>query len=110
MSFRPPPAADALVHMRFVESNPNPWIEARGETSTLFNFFYGEDPAAWRTGVRAYREIIYHDLWPGVDLVCRESHGRLTCETVALSRAHAQAARFAYEGADPGGDPPVVRV
>jgi hypothetical protein len=100
-----PPAAGRgrAVHMRFVEANPNPRIEARGETPTLFHFFEGGDPAGWRTGVRAYREIVYHDLWPGVDLVYCIENGRLTCESVALSPARARAARFTYVGADPEG-------
>ncbi len=102
----PPPAAGRgrAVHMRFVDANPNPRIEARGETGTLFHFFRGDDPSAWRTSVRAYREVVYRDLWPGVDLVYSVENGRLSCETAALSPADARAARFVYEGADAAWD------
>jgi hypothetical protein len=98
----PPPAAGRgrALHMRFVGANPNPSIEARGATPTLYHFFSGVDPAAWRTGVRAYREVVYRDLWPGVDLVYRIENGRVTREILALSSDDARAVRFEIEGAE----------
>jgi hypothetical protein len=100
----PPPAAGRgrAVHMGFADANPRARIEARGETPTLYHFFSGADPAAWRTGVRAYREIVYRDLWPGVDVICTAEGGRVTCEIAALSSSDARAARFVYEGVDDG--------
>ena len=101
----PPPAAGRgrALHLRFVGANPNPRIEARGETPGYVSFFRGSDPAGWYTGVRAYREVVYHDLWPGVDLVFRQDDGRVTCETAALSSSDAEAVRFDCAGADGDG-------
>jgi len=88
------------VYVRFEGANPSAWVEAMGELETTYNFFFGSDPSSWRSGVRAYSEIVYHDLWPGVDLIYKEKNGRLTCETVARSPAAAETVRFTYDGAD----------
>ncbi len=33
------------------------------------NFFVGNDPADWVTGVKNYRKVVYEDLWEGIDIV-----------------------------------------
>jgi fibronectin type 3 domain-containing protein len=42
-----------------VGSDPAPWTS---------NYLLGNDPARWRTEVPVYREIVYPDLWDGIDL------------------------------------------
>jgi len=42
-----------------------------GELPFRSNFLMGSDSARWRTGVPAYREVVYEDLYPGVDLAFR---------------------------------------
>ena len=33
------------------------------------NYFIGNDPKRWRTGVPSYAKVGYHDIYPGIDLV-----------------------------------------
>jgi fibronectin type 3 domain-containing protein len=33
------------------------------------NYFYGNDPKQWVTGVQSYRSIIFDGLWDGIDLI-----------------------------------------
>ncbi len=42
--------------------------EGEGEPSHPCNFFMGNDPSSWVTGVRSYRSIMYRDLWDHIDL------------------------------------------
>lgn len=56
------------VWIRFNGANPSPAVEAWNAVTTYHNFFLGSDPDKWRTHVPAYREVVYRDLWPGVDL------------------------------------------
>src|SRR5262245_22313602 len=41
------------------------------------NYFLGEDPRAWRTGVPHYARVRYENIYPGVDLVYYGAAGRL---------------------------------
>src|SRR5207253_597458 len=39
------------------------------------NYFRGSDPAQWVTGVPAYGQVAYQDVYPGIDLVYHGSAG-----------------------------------
>jgi len=52
----------------FVGANPKPAIEASGCQPGIYNYFAGNDPKKWVTHVVAYSEVVYRDLWPGIDL------------------------------------------
>ncbi|MFH1219359.1 MAG: FlgD immunoglobulin-like domain containing protein [Candidatus Eisenbacteria bacterium] len=89
------------IYVRFDGANPSPVIEARGEIETKYNYFLGNDPTRWQTEVPAYGEVVYRDVWPGVDLVFREdAGGGLTYEAVLSLGADAQMVQIRYEGAD----------
>ncbi|MFH1220090.1 MAG: SBBP repeat-containing protein [Candidatus Eisenbacteria bacterium] len=99
-------AADSVVqrgcavYVRFEGANPSPVVEARGEMETKYNYFIGNDPTRWRTEVPAYAEVVYRDVWPGVDLLFREDDGRLTYEVLLSPGADVERVQFRYEGAD----------
>jgi hypothetical protein len=88
------------AYLRFEGANPASTIEARNELGTKFNYFRGNDPSGWRTNVPAYGEVVYHDLWPGVDVVFRNDRGRLTYEAISSSGGELDMVRFAWDGAD----------
>ena len=89
-----------VLKVLFEGANPGPSISGRGELPTRFNYFRGSDPEGWRSDVKAFGEVVYQDLWPGIDLVFRESGGRLTYEIVASPGADRSHVKFQYEGAD----------
>jgi hypothetical protein len=86
------------VWARFEKANPSPRIEARRRATTRFNYLRGNDPAGWQRDVPVFEEIVYHDLWPGVDLVWRREGGRLVYEVVAATGADPGQVSFRYEG------------
>ncbi len=53
---------------QFVQANPHPLIEGRQKLSAVANFFEGSDPGRWRTQVPLYTQLVYRDLWRGVEL------------------------------------------
>jgi hypothetical protein len=93
------PLRGCAVWVLFEGANPTPEISARGELPGRYHFFLGNDPAQWRTGVRAYGEVVYRDLWPGVDVVFRKDERGLVYEVV-LSGGDSGRVRFGYAGAD----------
>ena len=88
------------VHIKFESANPSPLVEAREKLDTEYNFFLGNDPTRWRTGVPVYCEVIYRDLWPGLSLIFREEAGGLSYEIVAESGVTLNQMNFSYAGAD----------
>lgn len=92
------PRRGCAVWIRFEDARPDPVIEARGELVTRYNYFLGDNPDKWHTDVPAYAELVYRDLWPGVDLVYRHDAG--TLEYQFLAAPGAAAGEFRYEGAD----------
>ena len=46
------------------------------------NYFLGDDPTRWATRVPIYREVVYSDLYQGIDLVYREEGQRIKYEYI----------------------------
>jgi hypothetical protein len=51
--------------------------EARGELEGKVNYFIGNDPALWRTNIPTFAEVVYRDVYPGIDLVYSGEQRRL---------------------------------
>ena len=88
------------VWARFRGARPTAPVEGHGELAGKYHFFLGDDPAQWRTGVPAYEEIVYQELWSGVDLTFRIREGKLVCEVGSDESSMAEDVSFDYEGAD----------
>jgi hypothetical protein len=71
----------------------------RPETGTV-NYFVGNDRARWQTGLPVFEEIVYRELWPGIDLVFRGSEGQMKYEFVIRPGADVADIRLAYRGVD----------
>jgi hypothetical protein len=55
----------------------------RESQPSTFNFFSGDDPDRWRCGVPSYREIVFENLYDGIDLVYRSMGERVKYEFIA---------------------------
>jgi len=71
------PVRGAAVRMRFVGGVGSPEIMAEAPLAGVHNYFLGNDPAKWRTGVERFARVRYRGLYPGVEVVCYEKGGRL---------------------------------
>ena len=63
------------------------------------NYFLGDDPRAWRTGVPHYERVRYEDVYPGVDLVYYGANGELEYDFLLAPGADPGDIRMRYEGA-----------
>ncbi len=86
-----------IVKLDFVGANPVIPM-GRRQTPTSFSYFSG-GPDQWHTGLPSYAEIVYPDLWPGIDMICRGSLHRLKYEFVVHPNANPSSIRMAYRGA-----------
>ena len=86
---------DRLVFVEeFLGTHSAPSIEAKQPLPGRYNYFLGNEPQQWRTDVHGYAEVVYHNVWDGIDL-------RLSCNGPDLEQ------EFVVK---PGGDLTQVRV
>jgi uncharacterized protein (TIGR03437 family) len=86
------------LKLDFLGANPQVKIEGLAAAEASFSYFRGARDQ-WRTGLPAYRDIIYRDLWPGIDLVYAGTVERMKYSFVVKPGADPGRIRLAYRGA-----------
>jgi len=89
----------AAVSLDFVGADRD--VNPRGEDRqpTTFSYFRGK-PEEWLTAIPTYAKLIYHDLWPGIDLVFDRSINRLKYAFLVSPEANPQKIKLAWRGAE----------
>lgn len=86
------------VVLRFVDANRRVEVAGGLPLPGKVNYLLGKDPSRWRTGVSTFGEVVYRELWPGIDLAFRGLDGMLKYEFRLRPGAKAEAIRLAYAG------------
>jgi hypothetical protein len=94
----PPPMERLVFKQKLVSASASPTIEARDPQPGIYNYFPTKDPNTWRTHVKGYSEVLYHDVWKGVDLKLFANGKNLEEEFIVHPGADPSAVRLAYEG------------
>ena len=89
-----------VLRLGFVGANAKVEIEGARKGAAKVNYFRGGDPARWRAGVSTYEEVVYRELWPGIDLAFRGEAGTLKYEFRLAPGADPAAIRLSYQGAE----------
>ena len=58
-----------LVRLSFVGANSEPALTGRDPLDRKVSYFYGSDPNKWVTDVPSYSEIVYQNIYDGINLV-----------------------------------------
>jgi len=90
----------AVVRMKLLGANPP--REARGLELLpgVSNYYLGNDPTLWRTGVPQYRRVSYGGIYPGIDLACYGNQRNLEYDFVVAPGADPRRVLVAWEGVD----------
>src|SRR5262249_25218514 len=99
-----PPAATtgAAVRMRLVSAARKPRVEGLEPASGKMNYFLGNNPAKWRTGIPTYGKVKETNIYPGIDLVYRgdrAGQGHLEYDFVVGAGADPGAIALSFDGA-----------
>jgi len=93
--------AQRLVYsLDFLGANKSPVIEGRDKDKAIVNYFIGNDPEKWHSNIPTYREVVYKDIYPGIDLRLYGKEGLLEYEFVVEPGASVAEIRLAYDGVD----------
>jgi hypothetical protein len=92
-------ARGTMLALRFLGASSHASVEARRALPGTVSYLVGSDRTRWRTGLPTYGEIVYRELWPGIDLAFRGERGQLKYEFRVARGADPTAIRLAYRGA-----------
>ncbi len=67
-------------YMTFEGSNPAAKPQGENALKAYSNYFIGDDPTHWASGVRSFKKISYSALYPGINLDWYQSGGHLKYE------------------------------
>jgi hypothetical protein len=74
--------------------------EGRSPVATRVNYFIGNEPSRWRTGVPAFREVILSGIYPGIDYRLFARGNDLEQEFIVHPGGDPRAIRVAFRGID----------
>ena len=89
----------AVLRLRMIGANADPIIAGEEQLQGTMNFFIGNDPTQWRTGVPTYRRVRYDDVWPGIDLVWHGRQNALEYDFLVAPGVDPSAIRLQVDGA-----------
>ena len=98
ISLQPSDGQSAALDMEFVHSNPNVLVQGSDRAPGSVNYLRGSNPAGWQTAIARYNEVLYRDLWSGIDLSVREQRGTLKYEFHVHPGARTADIRLAARG------------
>lgn len=87
------------IRLRFEGANPEPQISGMGGMPGKVNYFFGNDPKKWHTGISTYARVKYTGIYPGIDLVFYGNQRRLEYDFAVAPGADPRAIQFTIEGA-----------
>jgi hypothetical protein len=89
-----------VLSLDFLGANSQPAIEGSGKDDGTVNYLVGNDPEQWHTNVPIYRELVYRDIYPNIDLRFYGDGGMLRYDFVVNPGATSEAIALAYNGID----------
>ena len=94
-----PSAGAGALHLRWLDADPAPRVQADGKLSGRASYFLGVEPARWRTVVPLWSRVRLERLWPGIDLVFYGNPRELEHDFVVAPGADPRKIVLALEGA-----------
>jgi hypothetical protein len=87
-----------VIKQDFLGANQQPIIEPTGIQPGVRNYLAGTDPAKWQTQVRGFSEVVYRDMWIGIDLKLYGKGPDLEQEFIVKPGADFRQVQVAYKG------------
>jgi Beta-propeller repeat len=89
----------AVLRMQLSGAEQSANVEGLKELPGKSNYFIGNDPSRWRTGVSTYAEVVERTVYPGIDLVYHGNQGQVEYDFEVSPGADPRAIALVMEGA-----------
>ncbi|MEW5995448.1 MAG: SBBP repeat-containing protein, partial [Candidatus Zixiibacteriota bacterium] len=104
LDYTMPPMPDRMtvhtVRMAFLGSNGVADAYGLEQTGSYSNYFIGNDPGRWRTNVPGFRQVVYEELYPGIDARFRISESRFEYDLLLHPGADPDLIHIRFQGVD----------
>jgi uncharacterized repeat protein (TIGR01451 family) len=87
------------VRMTLVGANPAAAVAGNDQLPGTSNYFIGNDPNQWHTGIPQFAGVRYQSVYPGIDLVFYGSQGHLEYDFKVAPGADPAQAEMQFDGA-----------
>ncbi len=88
------------VNIQFVGGETAPAVSGESELRGKINYFTGNDPAAWQTGIHTFGKVRLADVYPGVNAVFYGNAQKLEYDLNLAAGVAPETIRVRYAGAD----------
>jgi hypothetical protein len=88
----------SVVHMHLLGANAQATVQGTDATAGTANYFIGNDPGKWRTGVARYARVSYQNVYPGVNMAFHGSGRELEFDFVLAPGANPAPIGFRFSG------------
>lgn len=92
--------AGHAVFVTFQGADASAMAHGIAKLSTYYNYYLGDDPARWASGVSAWQGILYESVYPGVDLKVRAVGDHVKYDWVVAPGADPRVICMTYQGAE----------
>lgn len=89
-----------VLRLQLIGANPNPDVIGQDELPGKINYFRGNDPKQWHTNIPTYANVIYKDIYPGIDLVYYGNQRQIEYDFIVASGADPEGIRFTFKGVE----------
>ncbi len=90
---------DSVLWLKMLGANPSAQVAGSELLPGKINYYFGNDPSKWRTGVRQFGRVTYRDIYPGVDLTYYGNQRQLESDYLVAPGANPRAIAFEVRGA-----------
>jgi uncharacterized repeat protein (TIGR01451 family) len=94
-----PAGKSQTLQMKFAGANPNVSLHAADQLPGKSNYFIGNDPAKWRTGLPQFARVRYENVYAGINLVFYGNAGHLEYDFQVAPGADPSQAQLEFNGA-----------
>lgn len=97
--FAHPPGTPDLIRVTLPNASSSISLAAENRLPGTVNYFNGDTPRNWHTGLPTFERLRYTGIYPGIDLIYYGSQGRLEFDFDLFPGADPRSIRLRFEGA-----------
>jgi hypothetical protein len=90
----------ATLGMQLLGANTKPGISTEKPLPGKHNYFIGNNPDHWHTGIPTYKKVRYNGIYNDIDLVYYGQEGKLEYDFIVAPGANPNDIQLAFKGAD----------
>jgi hypothetical protein len=93
--------APSVVRMKLAGADPHARVSGTDTLPGTVNYFLGNDPNKWISGVSTFGKVTYRQIYRGIDLVYYGTERQLEYDFIVAPGADAKQIRLEFAGASP---------